>query len=458
MSSPLSLIAYKCAPHVFDISSGLTYASIRDQLVRGRLVANDIGRNALYSHVLVVGAGVAGTSAAVLLAEHGVRVTLVDVNPRPFELFRGVRHRIVDPMMYEWPYECSALHRYPPQRPAHVFGVASPSLPKWGSTEPMTAHACRSQLLQWWRQWRRDSPASSRLKCHFGVDPASVQAAVREFVRFPPKGREWHNKAVLTKHSKRRQANVGVTVELGAVLLAGGMGAEQTTLGSVQCVPFWSKVDPCAHQSSRHVGVLGGGDGALQEVLRMLTVDSHPLTTVTSFEARIKAAKHQLRTVQLQSRAASTWAPPGVRIDVDEATKSIADRLAHDSRLRASLQSRMRRSRGQVSLVFDGEHIGNAYMLNRFLVYLIEACQMRGWPDGNPTMRLEIHRNFRVATAARAGTGYLVKSQTGRALRFDDVIVRFGLSGESPAAKILGLRDFGDRISFGRIPLPYVVV
>ena len=85
--SGITWISSKVAPRCFNLSYGYGNISIRDQVVRAQLLINDLHEiNKLcqfkneesIKKVLIVGAGFAGTVAAVFAAKRGFDVTLVD--------------------------------------------------------------------------------------------------------------------------------------------------------------------------------------------------------------------------------------------------------------------------------------------------------------------------------------------------------------------------------------------
>ena len=128
-SNTLSILALKVAPNVFDISSGLFHISIRDQMLRARTLVRDLDKgNQLVlpaAHVLIVGAGVAGVSAAMALGELVVETVVVDSAAEPFSVQKNVTSRFVGPYMYEWPSDFFDDQAFPPVSPSSLNGWAS---------------------------------------------------------------------------------------------------------------------------------------------------------------------------------------------------------------------------------------------------------------------------------------------------------------------------------------------
>jgi len=92
------------------------------------------------SSLLVVGAGAAGATVAVLAARCGVRVTAVDTNKSPFGLQRLCTSRWVDPVQYDWPLSHASRTHWPSAYPAPAvpFGFkadyASIIAHRWANT------------------------------------------------------------------------------------------------------------------------------------------------------------------------------------------------------------------------------------------------------------------------------------------------------------------------------------
>jgi hypothetical protein len=114
------LAAHMVAPLMLEIGPRLSPVSIRDQMVRAALAVDRALHEGLIGRarpLFVVGAGVAGASAAIRASGAGVPTVLVD-RDQAFSRQRGCFTRWVDPTQYDWP----ALHAeegvYPWKGPA----------------------------------------------------------------------------------------------------------------------------------------------------------------------------------------------------------------------------------------------------------------------------------------------------------------------------------------------------
>jgi hypothetical protein len=116
MADPF-LLAHLVSPFFFDIEGTLSPISIRDQMIRGRMIVDRAVEEGLLNRgarsLLVIGAGAAGATAAIRAAQHGVHTMLIDIAPAPFLRQAGCRSRWVDPTQYDWPVDHWAASRYP---------------------------------------------------------------------------------------------------------------------------------------------------------------------------------------------------------------------------------------------------------------------------------------------------------------------------------------------------------
>src|SRR5437879_3176765 len=103
-----ALFAHHVTPLLFDIGSRLSPASIRDQMIRGKLIADRAREERLIGPtrpLLVIGAGAGGATAALVASMSGVPTLLVDSAPRPFSVQASCSTRYVDPTQYDWPVD-----------------------------------------------------------------------------------------------------------------------------------------------------------------------------------------------------------------------------------------------------------------------------------------------------------------------------------------------------------------
>src|SRR5438445_4136633 len=104
MADPF-LLTHLVRPLLFDIGGVLSPISIRDQMIRGRMVVDRAVEERLLRgedrRLLAIGAGAAGVTAAIRAAQHGIQTVLIDVAIAPFLRQAGCRSRWVDPTQYD---------------------------------------------------------------------------------------------------------------------------------------------------------------------------------------------------------------------------------------------------------------------------------------------------------------------------------------------------------------------
>lgn len=493
----LALLALKVAPRVFDLSSGQTHVSIRDQIVRGQLLVRDLCRaDTEFRNLLVVGAGVGGAAAAEAAAHANKKVLLVDQKSGPFSLQHRTDTRFVAPFMYEWPSDFSADQQYPPADDK-LWGKSRPAAPGWKHQQPVTSRRLAQDLDQWLTDTINLYPD---LSFFTGVNGTKVRHFVKDFTGTVSRnltqrmaGRPILPLPSLTAGGSRWRPSRGPDYPFTPdyVILAGGAGGEGVKLpGQVAGVDFWDN-DTLRQQATvrQRIGIFGGGDGALQDVLRALTVFDHPLLMINRLEGvgRFKTLlanqRGRLQTLETQGRLVASWTQGG-DIDpyeqIDESCKSIALSLAADPDVQKAVIECIRpldsASRGEVILYVRDRYFGKAYLLNRFLVHLIHAVA-EAHPGGIPKRRMNFHLHFehqcedsRYLGHRRSCSVTVKNRRAGVSFSesLDLVVVRFGVDRPNQASGLwssagplqmiqLSRKDVGHRTSLAQVPLPFVL-
>ena len=483
--SALPLLAYKVGPNLFDLSSRLHYVSIRDQSHRAVALAESlVAGKQLHpeDRVLIVGAGVAGVVAGMVLARHGVRVQIVDTSMRaPFALQRGVRTRYVGPYMYEWPLPLHDCQRMPPPE----AGVLSPwdqgktTLP-FDSPDPVSPGRL---AIKWQRILKQEIAASGGLlRLQVGIDGAATNRQVGAWLE-----------AERHAHERAEPDRVGrpVAIHGGApwrgsqapersfaprfVLLAAGMGPERNIVGDsggsllLDGGEFWANDDipkhRCGLASAPRVVVIGGGDGGLQDVLRTTTIDDHPLQTWQRLRNAdrngvLPRALADIQVLEAQHALNAIWAAPdALRLRelpiLDASYQALAARLAKDPHIARAVRASLRKDVKSVHLCIREAWFSKAYALNRLLVHLFEqsasaARRSRG------AVGLTVVRQVQLASVGEMERTRTLTFSDGTALVADIAIVRFGPDPSALPGQWLGLtaRDTANRQELAAVPLP----
>lgn len=464
MIDTLSLLALKVAPNVFDLSSGLAHVSMRDQVVRARLLVRDlVASGEPCRKLLVVGAGIAGISVATAGAAAGVEVLVVDTNTMPMALQEKVTSRYVGPFMYEWPFEVFADQSYPPSDP-RLWPTPDVDTPTWMSTAPLPANVLGNEVRNWLHArlasgW--GSKPSPRLLMR--TAPASVKAFVLAFRTAPGT-----TAAVFQGQLWPRPMRRTVTFAPDFVVLAAGLGQEEVVLpGGLAGVPFWSNDTLKAPTvTSQTTGIFGSGDGALQDVLRALTIHDHPLQLVDQIQASpaaalLASAIGSLGALEQEYRLQSAWTVAKDKSHlIDKKCQMIARKLANKPSMRAEVANALRIGTGEVRLYMRDHHFSKAYLLNRFAVHLIEQAQIAHRSGFAGRMKLDVRRGVDVTNSFSSGVHRSVTYTQGGSTttdQLDSITVRFGIVGGTvPGQQLVGLTKprRNQRTLLAQVPMP----
>lgn len=383
MADPF-LLAHEVEPLLFDIGGPRAPIAIRDQMVRARYLIERLrhaGLVARGSHVLIVGAGAAGVTAALDAVSHGLLVTLIDALPLPFQLQARCRTRWIDPTQYDWPQPHWHVARWPVSSRTRGF--------------PLPFIADRADRLA--RSWSSTlALARAGLAGRLHVRPHTKLAAWPTPV-LSPAG------LVIARDAQLLPSGGAMTMlQAAAVVLARGFGTERCV---VEDNPPRHGRGPARYESSRFwdtdpyeshgmglsvtapsIVVSGGGDGALQDFLRLVTglpsaaALLHRLTADPKVRDAIAIVRTTLAAEEDQAQRALLWS------GTTEHDHDVLERLhgAHRSTVDAIVRSsvwpiitsalaRLVGSRNVlgIEMTHSCTHFPAAYALNRFLVLLV---------------------------------------------------------------------------------------
>jgi hypothetical protein len=408
--------------------------------------------------------------------------------------------------MYEWPAHGAVDQAYPP---ASTPQIADGSILQglWNTAlgnHPMDA----DDLATHARSALQGAVAGLAipLQIHTSLSPAdrtAVRAFVSAFARHMgiyagqvPWSAAWKMLDTATLGTPWTASPASATassiIGIDAIILGGGFGEERVTLDLLspndlpaQGFPFWKNDGWTTLPADDEIGVFGAGDGALQDVLRALTGYDHPLITIgvirtdKTVDAAISGVEMELLSIEQEARAAAMWTqvaqvtpgrPPFDRSQVDAhldaRVAEIADRVASKPGVAPVVLGALRQGHGIVHHAFRESNYTKAYMLNRFLLHLIEQSQRsHGLPAGHV-------RYAKLAKATRIqgrdrGAGispgrYEVKVNHpgGRKNLFlDRIAVRYGPDPATlPGRQMVGLtrQQIAERTAIGQVQLPFV--
>ena len=272
------LLAHKAGVRTFDVSSGMNYVSVKDQVVRATVLVNSLLQCKLFDgerkqyDVVVIGAGVAGVAAASHAAGHGLKVLVLEGADERFPLQKKCTSRHVSFSMYDWPEAHAAKGVFPSLGDMPVKSEAGFFFPcSVLSEHPVPA----SELVTGWdREIEGYKYPSGSIRWEFGVKVT------------PPSYRgnallvDDRDADAVTIHF--RHTNGRDTYAVAKVLIfATGIGTERTVPNTekpgspYQPPSFWSDLDDAPWQedvdlSERTAFLSGNGDGAIQDFLKIV--------------------------------------------------------------------------------------------------------------------------------------------------------------------------------------------
>ncbi|MCT9810829.1 FAD-binding oxidoreductase [Acidovorax sp. Be4] len=474
LGNGLAVLANKCAAKTFDISSGMVYASMRDQIVRAQLLVRDLKQADPHcNRLLIVGAGLAGVCAAAHASALGIETVVLETNKKAFELQSRVSTRMVGPFMYEWPsIECQLQH-YPPE--TTTLGEPILGTPNWNSTSPMPSSELATQLHNWLTTVMLTQKEPPQFR--FQVPAAWTREYVTHFVAAASSGQPLPSLGCPPPTPSVPNPSHSAFVP-DYVILAAGMGEERVHLvdgdpQGMRGLPFWRDDDLRASGIENiEVAVFGAGDGALQDVLRLVTKHDHPLALIealesgsTSIRDEINQVRPLLASLEQQSRLFATWSRDTNVYDlIDKQCEQLCEDLAKNPKVQEKILSELRIGTGRVHHVYREQYLTRAYLLNRFCVHLINACQ-HSMPHSQNIKYVRYKETtvlsaVAASTPITAGGGGTIQLSGGLSIVPAKLVVRFGPDKqwiESSQIVRLTPKTHPDRISMSAIPLPYIV-
>ncbi len=267
-----SLVAHKIGSRTYDLSTGLNYVSIKDQIVRACALVDSLkttgllqplhNPNSEHFDLIVVGAGAAGMTAAWRATQAGANTLLVEKGKNIFPLQRGCNDRYVSMSMYDWPEPFANGGAFPSLGDQPTYGTdrdVKNSFPcATNSWKPVTA----AKLVAAWEQRLNDCPPEWEIRLNTKAKPILSQQT--RFHQDPG-----FIEIELTSETEKK------VVRCSSVILATGVGIERSSQEGYQSYSFWSDDSraPWAasgNHSNKRILISGSGDGAIQDVLKTL--------------------------------------------------------------------------------------------------------------------------------------------------------------------------------------------
>lgn len=366
------LLTHNVRHQLYDIGPRISPISIRDQMIRSyALVVRAIRQQIIGPEkpLLVVGAGAAGATAAMIAADRGVQTTLIERGDGPFSLQLGCHTRRLDPVVYDWPAEHWAAGEFPwrgDELPLHWEAGGSAAI---GITweELFNAEVEINPLLTVVHRAELENPED------LGKDENEKLIPV-------------YYKAVET------DARQG-PFEFAMILSCIGAGKEKVELDNYVSESFWND-DSYADENlglpgymSPKILISGSGDGALQDFLRIVTKKESAKEIFQSLPPDLQRDAGAISSFEDHYQRAFCWSanadgshkPDDCTIQTTlhkqyvELVTKVLDKTKYRSELRGALDLILRDipDRLMITLTFECTHFSHCYPLNHFLVLLL---------------------------------------------------------------------------------------
>jgi hypothetical protein len=357
------LLTHKVDDGLYDIGPRISPISIRDQMIRGYCMVSRAHREGLIGAdkpLLIVGAGAAGATAALAAVDRKVKVTVVEKATSAFGLQIGCHSRYVDPTMYDWP----ARHW---ERGEFPWAGSQLPLPWEGGLA--------SVIAGFWDMEFKDRIAreKSHIKVLWGHELVACLVPGRPEVRF---------KEIATGSWSSPE-------QFAMIISCVGAGPDRVTIGAYFGKSFW-KDDSYGEDNvglprgtSPRVLISGGGDGALQDFLRILTSDKPAKAIYKDLPSDVQAdVSDYLGAKEQEYQRAFVWS--GTRKEDDceiqsslhTAYEDVVNRIfaKHWRSVKKALETMLRDIKPiEINLAFECSHFSHCYALNHFLALLIAS-------------------------------------------------------------------------------------
>lgn len=366
---PPFLAGLSAGPYLFDLGGKLTPGSIRDQVIRARLLTD-----LLYLHgfiaggkektICVIGAGAAGVTISMRIVRLGnTHVWLAEKNAEPLSILANGAHRLISPTVYDWPAaHCSSI-AYAPE-PTYNEDLADVVRQKWVTEFIRFKEAYRDSFT-----WMNETEAEPLIE--LGGPPWRVnftsEEAPSERDRPPDGG---FDILVLTRGFGRERSIP--RIEGGELNPYAFWDSDPYPRAGGPPLPDWGR-PKWPHNCA--VVIAGGGDGAIQDTLRFVTGGGNARDILIKIKRHLPDPSDErlmslLGHIDNADRYAALEKPSLLLNELHSGIRSLADQI-----LTPDLCDKLA---GLVKLysicvLFPDSLLGPCYPLNLFLTYLFRG-------------------------------------------------------------------------------------
>jgi hypothetical protein len=362
------LLTHRVRDGLYDIGPHLSPISIRDQMIRGyTLVTRAIRENIIgpKKPLLIVGAGAAGATAAMIAAARGVETTLLERSSNAFRLQAGNQSRILNPTIYDWPAEHFAVSKFP-----------------WtGPRFPLSWEADTSlQIAVGWEAKFNDEVEDNELLTF--VPNMLVDRPAKLF-------RKRRTGLIKVYFKSEAGTDRKGPFFFAMVISCIGAGPEVVTIGDYRGKRFWDS-DAFANDNlglpayiTPRVIISGGGDGALQDFLRIVTTKKSAKEIFESLPQTIQSEAFNINSEENQYQRAFSWSGNsdgkyksddcGIQSRLHARYAELIDRLIQNESAEVNDLFRRLPHKLDISLAFKCSHFSHCYPLNHFLALFLAS-------------------------------------------------------------------------------------
>ena len=365
------LLTHNVRHQLYDIGPRLSPISIRDQMIRAYVLVIRAIRQQIIGPdkpLLVVGAGAAGATAAIIAAERGVPTTLLERGNEPFGLQLGCQTRWIDPVVYDWPAE------------HWVKGV----FPWRGTNLPLRWEASHSSAIAGsWGKILNDEVSDN---------PRLLLVRRAELEKPEDLGKDENEKLIeVYFQSVDAQLRAGPG-NFAMILSCIGAGPDKVEIDNYRGESFWAD-DSFGEDhlglpgyTSLHILISGSGDGALQDFLRIASKKNSAKAIYQALPAGLqREAGHAISSYEDHYQRAFSWSANAdgnyrsddcyIQATLHNQYEDLITQILkkYKSELPAAIDPILKDipNRLMITLAFECSHFSHCYPLNHFLVLLL---------------------------------------------------------------------------------------
>ncbi len=369
----------------YDMSGFFSPIAIRDQVIRAyRIVKRAVHHKIISSErpLLIIGGGIAGMTAAIVAAEAGIRTVLVEK--------RAFRHNILKsnrnycPVQYDWSYNHWKDGVFPLEDESEI-----PKLPF--NLKEGAVHFSFNRVQQQFFKYINRKDLEKSLTLHEANKFADFSIIEKDGHKLPFLKAQFKQNDKIENLKELNCHHLPDVDEFGMGLSCIGFGDENISIkqSDFQSLRFWEFIQhPQFVKNNNKILVCGGGDGALQEFLMLVTQEK---TAKEVFKKALQGVdaglindiENNIRKAEEDTRSYELWLNGRDKLDKNNLCKAYrnlhtnyeneVEKLLQESEISQNLKKLITENayKDKITVTFLCNHFSACYPLNRFLAILI---------------------------------------------------------------------------------------